>query len=59
MRNIIVTKNNCDDIGLAWVAQYFYPELQTIIKEGNLLNISPAVAQSTSPNHYPFRSKCV
>ena len=25
MRDYVVTKNNCDDIGLNWVVQYYYP----------------------------------
>lgn len=59
MRDYVVTKNNCDDIGLNWVVQYFYPELLTIPIEGNVLNISPKIAQATSQNHYPFRTKCI
>lgn len=27
--------------------------------EGDIQNISPAVAQSTSPTHYPYRSECI
>jgi hypothetical protein len=30
MRKIVREKNNCDDIGLNWLIQYFYPELETI-----------------------------
>jgi hypothetical protein len=62
MRKIVREKNNCDDIGLNWLIQYFYPELETIyIKaiKGNLLAQSPAIAQSTSPTHYPYRSECI
>ena len=25
MRDYVATKNNCDDIGLNWVVQYYYP----------------------------------
>lgn len=59
MRKVVTEKNNCDDIGINWMIQYFYPELQTIIITGNLKNISPAIAQSTSSTHYPYRSQCV
>lgn len=62
MRKIVRQKNNCDDIGLNWLIQYFYPELETvyvIAKRGNLLAGSPAIAQSTSPTHYPYRSQCI
>lgn len=59
MRDYVVTKNNCDDIGLNWVVQYFYPELMTKAIDGNILNISPKFAQATSQNHYPFRTKCI
>jgi hypothetical protein len=62
MRKIIRDKNNCDDIGINWLVQYFYPELETIhIKaiKGNLLAHSPAIAQSTSPTHYPYRDACI
>jgi hypothetical protein len=27
--------------------------------KGNLLAGSPAIAQSTSPTHYPYRSECI
>lgn len=62
MRKIVRQKNNCDDIGLNWLIQYFYPELETVYveaKRGNLLAGSPAIAQSTSPTHYPYRSQCI
>jgi len=62
MRKIVREKNNCDDIGLNWLIQYFYPELETIYVEalkGNPLANSPAVAQSTSKDHYIFRGECV
>ena len=59
MRDYVVQKNNCDDIGLNWVIQYFYPELKTITIDGNVLNISPKVAQATGKSHYPFRTQCI
>jgi hypothetical protein len=59
MRDYIVTKNNCDDIGLNWVVQYFYPELRTIAIDGDIQNISPKIAQTTGKSHYPFRSQCI
>jgi hypothetical protein len=30
MRKIVREKNNCDDIGINWLIQYFYPELETV-----------------------------
>jgi hypothetical protein len=62
MRKIVREKNNCDDIGINWLVQYFYPELETVYvraARGNLLAGGPAIAQSTSPTHYPFRSECL
>jgi hypothetical protein len=59
MKIHILKKNNCDDIALNWIIQYFYPELTTIVIEGNIENRSPAVAQSTSPNHYRYRNQCL
>lgn len=62
MRNIVREKNNCDDIGINWLIQYFYPELETIHLEavkGNLLANSPSIAQSTSSTHYPYRNECI
>lgn len=62
MRKIVREKNNCDDIGLNWLVQYFYPELETVYvraARGNLLAGGPAIGQSASPTHYPFRSQCV
>jgi hypothetical protein len=59
MRDYVVDKNNCDDIGLNWMVQYFYPELKTITLEGNIQNISPAIAQATRQDHYPFRTQCI
>jgi hypothetical protein len=59
MRKYVVEKNNCDDIGLNWLVQYYYPELLPVIVEGNLMNISPPVAQATSATHYPYRSSCI
>ena len=62
MRKIVREKNNCDDIGINWLIQYFYPELEVIhldAAKGNLLAGSPAIAQSTSSTHYPYRNECI
>jgi hypothetical protein len=59
MRDYIVTKNNCDDIGLNWLVQYYYPELKTINIDGNIQNISPRIGQTTGKSHYPFRTQCI
>ena len=62
MRKIVQIKNNCDDIALNFIIQFFYPELQTVVIQavkGNLLAYSPKIAQSTSSNHYIFRNQCL
>lgn len=59
MREHIVAKNNCDDIGLNWLVNYYYPELPTRAVAGTLQNISPKVAQATSPTHYRYRTECL
>ena len=62
MRKIVREKNNCDDIGLNWLIQYFYPELETIYIEavnGSPLAFSPRVAQSTNKIHYIYRTECI
>ena len=59
MRELIVEMNNCDDIGLAWMINYYYPELPTVITSGKLFDRSPKVAQSTTPTHFIYREKCI
>ena len=62
MRKIVKIKNNCDDIALNFIIQFFYPEFQIVVIQavkGGLLGLTPQIAQSTSSNHYIFRSQCI
>lgn len=36
MRGKITEKNNCEDIGMNWMAQYYYPELPLIKVQGTI-----------------------
>lgn len=52
-RQFVQDRNNCDDIALNYIVNYFYPEFVAIALDGNVLNKSPSKGrQSTSRSHY-------
>lgn len=60
MRKFVQENNNCDDIALNYMVNYFYPEFVAIPLEGNVQNKSPKTGrQSTSKIHYKLRNECV
>lgn len=58
MREIILKKNNCDDIALNFIIGYYYPEMAPVGLSGNVKNISPRVSQANMPTHYVYRKEC-
>ncbi len=59
MRKIIKEKNNCDDIGLNFIVNYYFPELVPSFLTGNLKYAIHLSSQALSKTHYPFRSECI
>jgi len=45
LRQFVGEMNDCDDIGLNWLVQYYYPELKTIIISGNFQAMSSVTSQ--------------
>lgn len=44
---------------MEWIAEYFYPEFQTILIQGNVQDTAPLVGVSTDPNHFAKRDACL
>lgn len=64
MRVIIKQVNNCDDIALNFLVQYYYPQMMTIVIESDVLDKVDDTtrftgAQSMNNDHYPKRNRCL
>lgn len=56
MRSIVREKNNCDDIALNYIVNYFFPEFVSEFIQGDLKMKSFKNRQSTSSEHYKYRN---
>lgn len=60
IRKIITERNNCDDIALNFIANYYFPEFRNIyIKSSLEMDTHPQTGQSNLKNHIPFRNECL
>lgn len=57
MRKFVQKNNNCDDIALNYMVNYFYPEFVAMHLKGDVANKSPKHGrQSTEKRHYQLRN---
>jgi hypothetical protein len=59
MRKVVIEKFNCEDIAIEWLAEYFYPELQTILIKGQVRDLAPAAGISKASDHFAKRHSCL
>jgi hypothetical protein len=59
VRKVVAERNNCEDIALNFITDYFYPEMLTVIYRGEKGSMHPKAGVSKSPEHQKKRSDCL
>jgi hypothetical protein len=59
MRKVVAERNNCEDIAINFIAEYFYPEMQTTTFRGQRKSTHPESAVSKSSGHVKKRNECI
>ena len=59
MRQIVKENNQCEDVAMVWIVQFYYGEIGGIVIEGIITSVDNPVARSNKLSYFTLRSKCI